>query len=107
MRHIVEPLRAAGITVLRFDFTGPGASAGDFSDTRCSSNVSDLLAAAAHMSTLSETHNGTPTLLIGHSPGGTAVLQAAQVKHLLNPLTNGSCCSTMRTARTASMRKRG
>ncbi|MEM1434919.1 MAG: bifunctional alpha/beta hydrolase/OsmC family protein [Pseudomonadota bacterium] len=74
IRQIVEPLRAAGIAVLRFDFTGLGASEGDFADTSFSSNVSDLLAACAYLTE----HHTAPALLIGHSLGGTAVLQAAQ-----------------------------
>jgi len=34
-----------GVAVLRFDFTGLGASEGDFADTGFSSNVADLVAA--------------------------------------------------------------
>ena len=74
IRHIVEPLRAVGIAVLRFDFTGLGASEGDFADTSFSSNVTDLLAACSYLTE----HHEAPSLLIGHSLGGTAVLQAAQ-----------------------------
>ena len=72
-RHIARGLAEHGIAVLRFDFTGLGASCGDFADTNFSSNVADLVAAAAFMrSTLA-----APTLLIGHSLGGAAVLAAA------------------------------
>ncbi|MGM0587879.1 MAG: alpha/beta hydrolase family protein [Bacteroidota bacterium] len=60
--------------VLRFDFTGLGESEGDFADTNFSSNIQDLLAAASHM----REHYEAPSLLIGHSLGGAAVLQAAQ-----------------------------
>ena len=73
VRHISNALTLEGIAVLRFDFTGLGESAGDFSDTTFSSNVDDLLTAAAYL----ETHHGGPELLIGHSLGGAAVLQAA------------------------------
>jgi putative redox protein len=58
---------------LRFDFTGLGQSEGDFSSTHFSSNVDDLVDAAAFM----EQQGEPPALLIGHSLGGTAVLAAA------------------------------
>lgn len=68
-----EALVAERIAVLRFDFTGLGQSEGDFSRTTFSSNVGDLHAAAAW---LAETHEA-PSILIGHSLGGSAVLHAA------------------------------
>ncbi len=71
--RISEALAAEGITVLRFDFTGLGQSEGEFSDTHFSSNVDDLVDAAAFMAARGE----PPALLIGHSLGGTAVLAAA------------------------------
>ena len=71
--RLSRALTARGIAVLRFDFTGLGESAGDFADTNFSSNVDDLLAAVDH---LRATH-GAPQVLIGHSLGGAAVLQAA------------------------------
>ncbi|MEM6709299.1 MAG: alpha/beta fold hydrolase [Pseudomonadota bacterium] len=87
VRHIVEPLRSAGIAVLRFDFTGLGGSEGDFADTNFSSNVSDLLAACDFLSK----NRKAPELLIGHSLGGTAVLQAAaQVAAVRAVVTIGS-----------------
>jgi uncharacterized OsmC-like protein/alpha/beta superfamily hydrolase len=70
---ISRALAAAGIAVLRFDFTGLGESAGDFADTTFASNVDDLVAAAAFLATAYQ----APALLIGHSLGGAAVLQAA------------------------------
>jgi putative redox protein len=70
---ITRALSRRGFGVLRFDFTGLGESAGDFADTNFSSNVDDLLAAADYMST----SHGAPALLVGHSLGGAAVLQAA------------------------------
>jgi len=45
--RIASALTAYGIAVLRFDFTGLGASAGEFANTTFSSNVADLVAAAA------------------------------------------------------------
>jgi len=71
---LCQALNSVGIAVLRFDFTGLGESQGDFADTNFTSNVSDLLRAAAYL----ETHHAAPRLLVGHSLGGAAVLQAAQ-----------------------------
>jgi putative redox protein len=72
--NISRALTDAGIAVLRFDFTGLGQSEGEFSDTNFSSNVSDLLAAVAFL----DTNYAAPAILLGHSLGGTAVLQAAE-----------------------------
>ena len=71
--QIAKALTARGIAVLRFDFTGIGASEGEFSNTNFSSNVQDLVAAAGY---LRKSH-AAPSLLIGHSLGGAAVLAAA------------------------------
>ncbi len=71
--NISHALTREGIAVLRFDFTGLGESDGDFADTNFSSNVADLVDAAAY---LEETH-GAPQILVGHSLGGAAVLMAA------------------------------
>ena len=72
-RRIAEGLTARGIAVLRFDFTGIGASEGEFANTNFSSNVADLVAAANHLRRVEQ----APALLIGHSLGGAAVLAAA------------------------------
>jgi uncharacterized OsmC-like protein/fermentation-respiration switch protein FrsA (DUF1100 family) len=72
-RRIAEALTERGIAVLRFDFTGLGSSEGEFANTTFSSNVADLVAAADHM----RRTVGAPSLLIGHSLGGAAVLAAA------------------------------
>jgi uncharacterized OsmC-like protein/alpha/beta superfamily hydrolase len=71
--HISRALAQARIGVLRFDFTGLGESEGEFSETTFSSNVDDLVAAAGYM----ERELEAPAILIGHSLGGAAVLQAA------------------------------
>jgi len=71
--RIARAMVARGFAVLRFDFTGLGNSDGDFANTHFSSNVADLVAAADHL----RDTIGAPTLLIGHSLGGTAVLNAA------------------------------
>ena len=72
-REITRALAAAGWGVLRFDFTGLGESEGDFASSNFSSNVADLVAAAAHMAS----SYAAPRLLVGHSLGGSAILAAA------------------------------
>jgi putative redox protein len=72
-KRIAEGLTELGIAVLRFDFTGLGASEGEFKNTHFSSNVADLVAAANHL----RKEARAPSLLIGHSLGGAAVLAAA------------------------------
>ena len=71
--RIAQRLTEHRIAVLRFDFTGIGASEGEFANTNFSSNVTDLIAAAAHLRQAYK----PPALLIGHSLGGAAVLAAA------------------------------
>lgn len=72
-KRISVALAAKGIAVLRFDFTGLGSSEGDFANSTFSSNVADLVRAADH---LRSTHKA-PSILIGHSLGGAAILAAA------------------------------
>ena len=72
-KRIASELATRGIAVLRFDFTGLGASEGEFANTNFSSNVNDLKAAAAWM----EENYEAPQILVGHSLGGAAVLSAA------------------------------
>ncbi len=71
--RIAAALAEQGIAVLRFDFTGLGASEGEFANTNFSSNVQDLVAAADFMRAQLQ----APKLIIGHSLGGAAVLAAA------------------------------
>ncbi len=71
--RISRALVALNFAVLRFDFTGLGSSDGDFENTNFSSNVEDLVAAANF---LRENYQA-PSILIGHSLGGAAVLKAA------------------------------
>jgi putative redox protein len=70
---ISQALVDAGIAVLRFDFTGLGGSEGEFANTTFSSNVADLVAAAAWL----RREHQAPAMLVGHSLGGAAVLAAA------------------------------
>lgn len=71
--RIAAALTDHGIAVLRFDFTGLGASEGEFANTNFSSNVGDLIAATEYLRSEYE----APKMLIGHSLGGAAVLAAA------------------------------
>jgi len=72
-KRIASGLAAAGIGVLRFDFTGLGSSEGEFANTNFSSNVEDLVNAATHL----REHFAAPAILVGHSLGGAAVLAGA------------------------------
>ncbi len=72
-RRIASELAMRGIAVLRFDFTGLGASGGEFATSNFSSNVEDLQRAAQYLAS----HFGPAELLIGHSLGGAAVLAVA------------------------------
>ncbi len=71
-RNICRALASEGFGVLRFDFSGLNKSEGDFSDTNFSTNVQDIIAASDYLSA----NFKAPTLLIGHSLGGAAVLFA-------------------------------
>src|SRR5262249_45635040 len=72
-KRIAAGLAAAGIGVLRFDFTGLGSSEGEFANTSFSSNVEDLVRAGAYL----RDNFAAPHLLIGHSLRGAPVLAAA------------------------------
>jgi uncharacterized OsmC-like protein/alpha/beta superfamily hydrolase len=71
---ISAALAERGIAVLRFDFTGLGGSEGEFAGTNFSSNIGDLVAAADYL----RRDHRAPSILVGHSLGGAAVLAAAQ-----------------------------
>ncbi|MBL1419810.1 MAG: alpha/beta fold hydrolase, partial [Alphaproteobacteria bacterium] len=71
--NIAAQLASEGINVLRFDFTGIGASDGAVKDAYFSSNIQDLIDAAKFLSD----NYTAPSLMIGHSLGGTAALAAA------------------------------
>ena len=85
--YISSALAEKGIATLRFDFTGLGESEGEFDGTTFSHNVSDIVAAA---SALREVYRA-PTLLVGHSLGGSAVLAAAgQIPEAVGVATIGA-----------------
>jgi len=71
--HISKAMVKLGFSVFRFDFTGLGNSDGDFANTNFSSNVEDLVSAASFL----DSNYQAPSILIGHSLGGAAVLKAA------------------------------
>ena len=72
-KRIASGLAAAGVGVLRFDFTGLGSSEGEFANTNFSSNIEDLVSAAGYL----RDNFAAPAILVGHSLGGAAVLAAA------------------------------
>lgn len=72
--HVSAALADMGIAVLRFDFTGLGGSEGEFANSGFAPNVTDLVAAADAL----RERLSAPTILIGHSLGGAAVLAAAE-----------------------------
>ncbi len=72
-RQLSRALSLRGFAVMRFDFTGLGEREGDLAGTRFSPNIEDLVRAAEY---LAENYQA-PSLLVGHSLGGAAVLGAA------------------------------
>ena len=73
VRNISRALTNHGFGVVRFDFTGLGRSEGEFADSHFSANVDDLIAVNDFL----KQNYKTPSLLVGHSLGGAAVLVAA------------------------------
>ncbi len=71
--RIAKELAGQSIAVLRFDFSGLGASEGEFAATNFSSNIEDLLAAADYL----RKNYSAPQIIIGHSLGGAAAISAA------------------------------
>ncbi len=72
-RRIAGRLAAAGIAVLRFDFTGLGHSGGEFANATFTGNVADLVRAGEAL----RARGLEPQLLVGHSLGGAAAICAA------------------------------
>ncbi|MFB9057463.1 alpha/beta fold hydrolase [Mariniflexile ostreae] len=73
VKNISRSLTSHGFGVVRFDFTGLGRSEGEFSESHFSANVEDLLAVNDYL----KEHYQAPSLLVGHSLGGAAVIVAA------------------------------
>ena len=93
--RISRRLAEHGVAVLRYDFTGLGDSDGDFSQTNFTTNCQDIEAAARF---LQEKHSA-PSLLIGHSLGGTASATTAnKIDSVRAVVTIASPGSTLRLA---------
>ncbi len=75
VRNVSRTLTQDGFGVVRFDFTGLGRSEGEFADSYFSANVDDLLDVHNYISQEYQ----APSLLVGHSLGGAAVLVAASL----------------------------
>ena len=73
IRNISRSLTNEGIGVLVFDFPGLGQSEGEFGKSSFSGNVQDLISASDFL----RENYLAPSILIGHSLGGAAVLCAA------------------------------
>ena len=71
--HVSRALSRSGIGVLRFDFAGTGISGGMGGEVSFASDVQDLRSAATAMAAAGM----SPSLLVGHSLGGTAAIIAA------------------------------
>lgn len=72
-RRVAEGLAGEGLAVLRLDLPGHGKSGGVFAETNFSQFRAAVLAAVAYM----RQHLAAPTVLVGHSLGGAAILAAA------------------------------
>ena len=93
--RISRRLAEHGIGVLRYDFTGLADSEGDFSETNFTTNCQDFLAAADFL----QQDFQPPSLLIGHSLGGTATaVMANQIESAKAVVTIASPSSTERLA---------
>lgn len=73
-KRITQALAKRGIATLRIDFAGLGKSEGAFSDSSFLTNLDDLQSAAQWLGDKLI----APSLLVGHSLGGSAVLAAAK-----------------------------
>ena len=87
VRNVSRALTKDGFAVVRFDFTGLGRSEGEFADSHFSANVEDLIDVHNYMAE----HFDAPSLLVGHSLGGAAVIVAAsQIKDIKAVATIGA-----------------
>ncbi|MDT0558916.1 alpha/beta fold hydrolase [Ichthyenterobacterium sp. W332] len=73
VKHVSRALTNHGFGVVRFDFTGLGRSEGEFAESHFSANVDDLISVSDFM----KANYDEPSLLVGHSLGGAAVIVAA------------------------------
>ncbi len=91
VKNISRALTNHGFGVVRFDFTGLGRSEGEFADSHFSANVDDLIAVSRYMAS----HYEAPSLLIGHSLGGAAVLSAAYQLNTVNAVATVGAPATV------------
>ena len=73
VKNVSRSLAQDGFGVVRFDFTGLGRSGGEFVDSHFAANIQDLM----DVHTFMKENYEAPTLLVGHSLGGAAVLVTA------------------------------
>jgi putative redox protein len=73
VKNVSRSLAQDGFGVVRFDFTGLGRSGGDFINSHFAANIQDLMDVHSYM----KENYQAPTLLVGHSLGGAAVLVTA------------------------------
>jgi pimeloyl-ACP methyl ester carboxylesterase len=74
MTRLAKGLTEAGFALLRFDFTGLGASEGAFSDTTLATSVADIGCALGELGNRCR----APLGMVGHSYGGAAAILAAE-----------------------------
>jgi uncharacterized OsmC-like protein/alpha-beta hydrolase superfamily lysophospholipase len=91
VRNITRSLTNFGFGVVRFDFTGLGRSEGEFAESHFSANVEDLLAVNDFM----KLNYDAPSLLVGHSLGGAAVIVAASKLDNINAVATIGAPSTV------------
>jgi putative redox protein len=72
--NINSSLADSDIAVLRFDYSWIGESKGNFSETTYSDYLDDLIASAEFL----RKNYYAPQLLVGHSLGGCAAIEAAK-----------------------------
>ncbi|MGJ8657556.1 MAG: alpha/beta fold hydrolase [Akkermansiaceae bacterium] len=72
-KKITQGLAKNGIATLRIDFSGIGKSSGEFENSSFLTNIEDIITAADWL----KTHYLAPSILVGHSLGGTAALAVA------------------------------
>ncbi|MEO2053095.1 MAG: alpha/beta fold hydrolase [Allomuricauda sp.] len=87
VKNISRALTNHGFGVLRFDFTGLGQGEGTFAESHFSANVTDLIDVHKYM----KEKYAAPSLLVGHSLGGAAVITAGpQLKEVKAIATIGA-----------------
>jgi len=91
VKNISRSLTSYGFGVVRFDFTGLGRSEGEFADSHFSANVQDLIAVSKFMAT----NYKVPSLLVGHSLGGAAVISAASQLNSIEAIATIGAPSTV------------